>query len=125
MGSPTRWLIDECLSPRLADKAASRSVEASHVTRRGLKGRPDPVIAQWCVANDHAFVTNNARDFRRIYGRLEVHPGLAIILPTVDGPVQAELFDVVLQRVAIEADLVNKLVEIDAAGAITIMDWPA
>ena len=119
------WLIDECLSPKLADVAAKRSVEGAHATRRGLTSTPDPVIARWCVTNDFALVTNNARDFRRIYSSLDLHPGLVVILPEIVASEQVRLFALILDRVEREPDLVNKLMEIDFAGAITIKDWPA
>ena len=118
------WLIDECLSPRLADVALNRSVEGAHATRRGLTARPDPVVARWCVANDFALVTNNARDFRRIYSGLDLHPGLVLLLPKIVASEQIKLFALVLDKVEDEPDLINKLVEIDAAGTITISDWP-
>ena len=119
------WLIDECLSPKLADVAASRSVIGAHATRRGLTSTPDPIIARWCVANDFALVTNNARDFRRIYSGLELHPGLVLLLPEIVAAEQTRLFALVLDRVEREPDLINKVVEIDAAGTITMQDWPA
>ena len=94
------------------------------MARRGLDSRPDHAIARWCVEHDFALVTNNARDFRRIYARLELHPGLVLILPRVLAPDQQRLFGLVLDRIESEPDLINKLVEIDAAGVITISDWP-
>ena len=118
------WLIDECLSPKLADLATERAEFAWHVNHRGLRGRLDPFIARWCVERDLVLVTNNARDFRRIYAGLELHPGLVVILPKVERPDQVRLFGIVLQRIETEPDLINKLVEIDAAGTITILDWP-
>ena len=125
MGFLKGWLIDECLSPKLAEVATSRSQSAWHVNHRGLARRADPLIARWCVGHDLVLVTNNARDFRRVYANFELHPGLVILLPRVERPDQIVLFGAVLDRVATEPDLINKLVEIDAAGAITIMDWPA
>ncbi len=35
------------------------------------------------VAEDYTFVTNNARDFRKLYGNEEIHAGLVIIVPQV------------------------------------------
>ena len=118
------WLIDECLSPKLVDAAATRLQQAWHVNHRGLSGRLDPFIARWCVEHDFVLVTNNGRDFRSIYTGLELHPGLVVILPKVERPDQLKLFGAVLDRVEGEPDLINKLVEIDADGVITILDWP-
>ena len=37
----------------------------------------------WCLAEDRVIVTENARDFRRLVGATNLHPGL-IILPAID-----------------------------------------
>ncbi len=117
-------LIDECLSPELADVAIARRAEAHHVNHRALTSWPDPVTARWCVDNDYVLVTNNGRDFRRIYASLDLHPGLVVILPTVKLGIQTGLFGAVIDWAATQPDLINKLFEIDAAGVITISDWP-
>ena len=119
------WLIDECLSPALARVAAARSEQAWKVNDRRLDRRPDPIIARWCVDHDCVMVTNNARDFRRIYAGLDLHLGLVLLLPTVERLDQVTLFEAILDWAGHRPDLVNKLVEIDAAGTITMSDWPA
>jgi hypothetical protein len=40
-------------------------------------------VLAWCIEEDRIIVTENARDFRRLIGKMELHPGL-IILPSVD-----------------------------------------
>lgn len=35
------------------------------------------------VAEDFTFVTNNTRDFRKLYAKEEFHAGLVIIVPQV------------------------------------------
>lgn len=35
------------------------------------------------VADDYTFVTNNARDFRKLYAKEALHAGLLIIVPQV------------------------------------------
>lgn len=69
-------------------------------------------------------VTNNFRDFRAIYQRLEVHPGLVVILPSVPGPAQQRLFDLALDRLCELSDAVNTLVQVDEDGQVTVSDLP-
>lgn len=124
MAFPLRFLIDECLSPELAEVALNAGYEGAHVGHRGLLRTPDPQIARYCVHNDLIVVTNNARDFRAIYAALPLHPGLVVVLPAVRVAPQRRLFELVVKRLEREPDLVNKLLEIDLLGVITIVDFP-
>jgi predicted nuclease of predicted toxin-antitoxin system len=123
MASRNRFLIDECLSPKLAE-LSQNGVEIVHVNHRGLTGQPDHVIAQWCVDHDHSLITNNGRDFRLLYARLEVHPGLVLIVPSITRERQRELVAGALSAVAELPNMINMLVEIDVAGNVTVLDWP-
>ena len=49
------------------------------------------------------FVTNNARDFRKLYAKEELHAGLVIIVTQVLPVRQRELFDAVLADLDVEA----------------------
>ncbi len=118
-----RFLIDECLSPRLADVAVGLA-DITHVNCRGSTRPPDPIIAQWCVADDHILVTNNARDFRRHYAAMDLHPGVVILLPGVDRGQQCTIFAAALPAIAPLPDLINYLFEIGLDGSLTIVDWP-
>jgi predicted nuclease of predicted toxin-antitoxin system len=124
MASRIQFLIDECLSPKLVE-LASRDIEITHVNFRGLSRRPDAFIAKWCVTNDFALVTNNGRDFRAIYQGLELHPGLAIVLPSVATEQQIRLFHIIIEHIVREGDLVNKFVEIDLDGTVSVSAFPS
>lgn len=64
------------------------------------------------VAEDYTFVTNNARDFRKLYGRQDVHAGLIIIVPQVVPALQRDLFELILQEIAGGDELLNEVIEI-------------
>ena len=55
---------------------------------------------------------------------MDIHPGLVVILPSIRRVDQIDLFEAVIRRLEEEPDTVNKLVEIDEAGAISIQDFP-
>ncbi|MBN9136854.1 MAG: hypothetical protein J0I92_12530 [Phyllobacterium sp.] len=57
-------------------------------------------------------VTNNARDFRKLYARAELHAGLLIIVPQVAPDRQRELFDALTDGLGEKADFVNEVIEI-------------
>lgn len=79
-----RLLIDECLSPQLALWLnATARFDAVHPLHVGRRGERDHRVLEWCLAEDRVIVTENARDFRRLVGKTELHPGL-IIFPAVD-----------------------------------------
>ena len=77
-----RFFVGECLSPQLAIRLdnTGRPDAVHHVGRRGA---PDHRVLASCIEEDRVIVTENAPDFRRLIGKMELHPGL-IILPSVD-----------------------------------------
>lgn len=79
------FLIDECLSPDLVALAHARGFDATHVVFRGLAGSPDRALLPIIRHQDFVFVTNNARDFLKLYARENIHAGLVIIVPGGQG----------------------------------------
>ena len=78
-----RFLIDECLHTSLTDVANKDGHEAHHVTRRGWSGFKDHQLREVILREEFVFVTNNARDFRKLMGKSELHAGLIVIVPNV------------------------------------------
>jgi predicted nuclease of predicted toxin-antitoxin system len=108
-----RFLIDECLHTSLTDVANKAGHEAHHVTRRGWSGFKDHQLREVIVREEFVFVTNNARDFRKLMGELELHAGLIVIIPNVTPTMQRELFERGLGEVTRFPDLINKVMEVD------------
>ena len=116
-----KFLIDECLHTSLAAVAQARGLDAMHVTWLGLGGESDWNLMPRIVAEDFTFVTNNARDFRKLYTKQELHTGLVIIVPQVVPARQRELFDALLEALAAEEVLINEAIEIvEEAGAVIL-----
>ena len=59
------------------------------------------------------FVTNNARDFLRLFALQEAHAGLVILLPNVEPPRQRELFEAALEELGPDGDLFNQALQAD------------
>jgi predicted nuclease of predicted toxin-antitoxin system len=58
---------------------------------------PDHVVFARAVEEDRVIVTENADDFRKLAGGVDVHPGL-IILPSVARAAAQQLMDVAIEH---------------------------
>ena len=76
-------LIDECLHESLVGVAHSAGFEATHVNHLGLSGKPDWELADRIVEDEFTFVTNNRVDFISLFGKMELHAGLIVIVPNL------------------------------------------
>ncbi|WP_027999113.1 DUF5615 family PIN-like protein [Sinorhizobium arboris] len=107
-----KFLIDECLHTSLVAVAQDHGHDCFHINWLGLSGETDWDLMPRIVAEDFTFVTNNARDFRKLHAKEELHAGSVIIVPQVLPALQRELFSAVLQELVDAGDLVNEVVEI-------------
>ncbi|MCY4500420.1 MAG: DUF5615 family PIN-like protein [Alphaproteobacteria bacterium] len=110
-----KFLIDECLSPNLADIALDRGFpHSAHVNGIQLGSRPDSVLVRHAIDADYVLVTNNSADFTELMRHEPHHPGL-ICIDVVPGlmnlSMQERLFELVLAKVTGQ-DLRGKIVEI-------------
>lgn len=110
-----KFLIDECLHTSLVAIALERGHEAGHINWMGLSGKADWSLMNRIVKDSFTFVTNNARDFRRLYKREPIHAGLIIIVPQVPPPRQCELFDELLKYIGTN-EPINEIIEIRVEG---------
>jgi predicted nuclease of predicted toxin-antitoxin system len=109
-----RFLVDECLHTSLTQIANNAGHEAHHVNWRGWSGLTDHQLREVIVREEFVFVTNNARDFRKLMGATELHPGLILILPSVTPLIQRELFQRALVEASKLSEMMNFVVEIDS-----------
>ena len=124
-----KLFIDECLSPQLATRLNATGLhDAVHPLHVGRRGAPDYRVLEWCIAEDRVIVTENARDFRRLIGRVRVHPGL-IISPAIDREGTWTLLQTALAFLEALGDpadaIVNHVLEVDESGAITLVALPS
>ncbi|SMH26558.1 DUF5615 family PIN-like protein [Mesorhizobium australicum] len=116
-----RFLIDECLHTTLVAVAQNRGHECFHVNWLGLSGETDWDLMPRIVDENFTFVTNNARDFRKLYANEELHAGLVIIVPQLLPARQRDLFEAVLAELEPEGELVNEVIEITLDGDVAEM----
>jgi hypothetical protein len=131
----SKFLIDECLSPRLAQMAREAGFpESTCVRDRGWQGEPDWRITQRAVEGDFTLVTHNSMDFRGAgaqkpgghYAKLELHAGLVCLaVPAIDLALQEALFAAVLDDVRTNGQLMNLVLEVTVDGAEAVLvRWP-
>jgi predicted nuclease of predicted toxin-antitoxin system len=112
-----KFLIDECLSPALAQTARSRGFrESMHVTWLGMRSRKDWTVARRAVDDGFVFVTNNAVDFTPLYSAVDLHAGLVCIAADpgqMNLALQKRLFVLALDELGADEPY-NELIEIIA-----------
>lgn len=119
-----KFLIDECLSEELTKQAIDRGYpESSHVRWLGKKGLQDWNLLPVIIAGDWTFVTKNSYDFRGPvdapgtkgeYAKTDIHAGLVCLNGPVgmDLDMQLELFEIALDTLGADPDLVNQVLDI-------------
>ena len=119
-----RFLIDECLHESLVGLAHAADFEATHVNHLGLSGQPDWALADRIVKDEFTFVTNNRVDFIQLFGKMELHPGLVVLVPNVVPALQRALFERAIQYLA-GRDLVNAVIEVSLEGeTVKCVEYP-
>ncbi len=98
-------------------------------TLRIEAGHPSPIPRCWCTwwTRIPRWSTNNWIDFCPMVARLEVHPGIVVILPNVRRERQMELFAAALGAIQEHdppLDMINTVLQVDADGSVTMFPLP-
>jgi hypothetical protein len=93
----------------------------------GSCGSPDHAVLARCVDEDRILITENARAFRALIGRLDMHPGL-IILPSIDREGTWRLLEAVLYFLGQQEDprdyMFNRVLEVSEEAIIKSYQLP-
>ncbi|GLS37898.1 hypothetical protein GCM10010869_34920 [Mesorhizobium tianshanense] len=73
------------------------------------------------IEGDFTFVTNNAKDFRKLYAKEPGHAGLVIVVPQVAPDKQRELLDSLLADLGPEEFLINEIIEIEIENGVAVV----
>ena len=118
-----KFLINECLSPTLAEIARNRGfTESMHVNWLGLRSRQDWTLVRRAVDDGYVLVTNNRTDFTSLIDREPRHPGLVCINIAAGHMslcVQQKLFDYAMAQIT-DNDLTDQIVEITLTDDSTV-----
>ena len=123
-----RFLIDENLSPALAEPAREQGFEAMHVNHLGLRTDTDWDLLKVIAEQDWVLVTNNAIEFRGRYREIELHPGVVFLVPAVRRAEQIRLFEAALGYIGSDGDMVNRAIDVafdlNRVAIVTAYDLP-
>lgn len=114
--SAPRFLVDENLSVLLPEVAHARGYEATHINHYGLRTSKDWDILKVVAEEDWILVTNNAFEFRGRYQKLEMHPGVVFLIPSVPRLQQVELFSAALDAIGKSPEMVNIALDVTLEG---------
>jgi len=109
-----RLLLDEHLSPAIADQLRARGHDVVTVVAAGLASMTDERVLAWAVREQRAVVTSNIRDFRPLhadslktrsphYGIVLVSTGKYSLRRDNAGPLVAALDKLLVQSPATDA----------------------
>lgn len=95
--------------------AHAAGFDAIHANHLGLSGQPDWALTGRIINGEFTLVTNNRVDFLQLFGKMDLHAGLIILVPNVIPSLQRALFAGALQYLS-GRDLVNGVIEVSLVG---------
>jgi len=119
-----RILVDECLTADLVASAQARGFDATHVRFIGKAGLQDYNLVDVILDGGYLFVTQNARDFLKLFARLDIHDGLLLILPKSRAAEQVRLFEAGLDFISGLDHTINRVIEIHSVDDIRLSNLP-
>ncbi len=129
--APPRLLIDEDLSPKVAQRLREEDgIDAVAVRDRAKLGAPDRQVLDLAFDEDRILVTANVRDFKRLASARELHAGIVLL---EEGDLRRDE-QLAVVRVAIAAlqvestagrDMVNRVLRIALDGTSEFEALPA
>jgi len=119
-----KLLIDEDLSPSVAQALSAEGVDACHVRDRKMLGGADHRVLDRAFKEDRILVTANVEDFVKIARRRELHAGIVLIED--GGLVRAQQLAVVKSAVDFigEHDMANRVLWVRTDGSMEFEDVP-
>jgi Domain of unknown function (DUF5615) len=89
-------------------------LDALHPLDIGGCGQPDYSVLRRCIEEDRTLITQNAEDFRRLFGRVDMHP--------IDRSATLQIFGTVLAFLGEQSNprdyMFNRVLEVTLEGMI-------
>ena len=119
-----KLLIDEDLSPSVAQALCADGIDACHVRDRKMLGRKDRHVLDKALEEDRVVITANVDDFVKLANSRELHAGLVLI---EDGSMLREQqFAVIRAAVGFmqAEDMANRALWVREDGSMEFEDIP-
>lgn len=120
-----KLLLDENLSPKVAEWLRTDGVDAIHLRDRGLLHLSDQRVLDRAFEEDRILVTANVADFVKLAQARELHAGIVLI--DDGGLLRDEQHEVVrraLEAMAGTKDMVNRVLRVALDRTMTFEEIP-
>lgn len=119
-----KLVLDENLSPKIAEQLRTEGIDIIHVRERGMLGASDAEVLELAFEEERVLVTLNVADFEKLVSQREVHAGVVLVTP--GGLKRAEQLAVIQSVLANldGVDMVNQVLRADVSGSHTLEELP-
>lgn len=120
-----KLLLDENISPRVAEELRRDGLDVCGVRDRGLLEAPDHAVLEWAFLDDRILVTKNVGDFEKLASARELHAGIVFLEDgDLDRSAQLSTLRRVVDLLRGERDLINRVLRVFLDGTIRFDDLP-
>lgn len=121
-----KLLLDENISPMVAEVLRKEGVDACGVRDRGLLEATDAEVLERAFSEDRIVVTKNVGDFEKLARTRELHAGIVLL---EDGALtrgqQLALARKVISALTAQPDMVNRLLRVALDGTMIFEHEPS
>jgi predicted nuclease of predicted toxin-antitoxin system len=121
-----KLLLDENVSPKVAEILRGDGVDAAHVRDRALLEADDATVLERAFGEDRILVTCNVDDFVKLARAQDIHADIVLL---EDGDLlrgeQLQVLRTVVEKLASERDFVNRVMRVWRDGTIVCEGVPA
>jgi predicted nuclease of predicted toxin-antitoxin system len=123
---PLKFLLDEDISPVVANRLQERGIDATHVRNRGMLGATDREVLDLAFKEDRILITANVADFEHLAASIDIHAGIILLL---NGSLRrVEQLHVIEQAIdaliSSKKEMVNRAMSISRDGTYSFIDLP-
>lgn len=117
-----KFLLDECLSHSYVSEFVARGyADVFHPIHVGWRRARDDELLLRAIQDDRIIVTPNARDFRTLMARVDIHPGLITVEPLARNVTLRQIFAAIAfaeSQPDPELFMINRVIEVTSAGGV-------
>jgi predicted nuclease of predicted toxin-antitoxin system len=118
-----KLLLDENISPKVAEALRQDGIDACSVRDRGLLQATDHEVLERAYTEDRILVTKNVGDFEKLASAREFHAGIVLLEDgDLDRVAQLSTLRKVVELLKEERDVINRILRVAADGSMRLED---